>query len=395
MYVRKSRQLGAILLISGTTIGAGMLALPVQTGIAGYFPSIALFVFYWIMSVITAFFMLEVNLWFKQPVNLLTMCKYTLGKKGQVFAWIIYLLLLYSLTAAYLAGSGLIIDDALNHFFDESVESWVSPLIFLMVFGTFTFLGTRPVDLLNRVLMISLVIIYAVLLALSYSSVKKDLLVAYSPNYVIAAIPVVVTAFGFHIVIPSLTNYLNKNVTVLKRVIWLGSFLPLVVYLLWETITVGSIPVQGAYGLKEAKDLGQSATYCLSHLLNHPGVTVFSSLFSFVAIVTSFLGVGLSLSHFLADGFKIHPNKKGRFFTAFLTYAPALFFVFAYPQGFIKALDYAGIFVALLLGILPCLMVLKGRKEHKGDVVYKVGGGKPLIFFVMIAYVIVIMSVII
>jgi tyrosine-specific transport protein len=233
------------------------------------------------------------------------------------------------------------------------------------------------------------------LLSLSYGSIDKELLFHSSASHILAAIPVVVTSFGFHIVIPSLTNYLHKNVTVLKRVIFIGSFIPLVVYLLWEFITVGTISLDGPYGLLKTKELGQSATFSLSHLLNNSWVSSLAILFSFFAIVTSFLGVGLSLSHFLADGFKIHPNIRGRILTALLTYCPALFFVLFYPQGFIKALDYAGIFVALLLGILPCLMVLKGRKEHKGIVEYKVFGGNSLIYFVMVAYFIVIISVLI
>ena len=37
------RLLGGILLVAGTAIGAGMLALPVSTGLAGFYPSLFLF----------------------------------------------------------------------------------------------------------------------------------------------------------------------------------------------------------------------------------------------------------------------------------------------------------------------------------------------------------------
>ena len=330
MYVRKSRQIGAILLISGTTIGAGMLALPVLTGIAGFFPSVALFVVYWVLSVITAFLLLEVNLWFKGPVNLITMSKYTLGKKGQLIAWIIYLLLLYSLLAAYLAASGPIFDEVLKGLLNFNYPSFVPPILFLLIFGTFTFLGTRLVDYANRLLMIGLAVVYIFLISLCAQSINKELLFTYSLPYISSSVAVIVTSFGFHIVIPSLTNYLNKNVVVLKRVIIIGSLIPLIVYLIWGLVTVGTIPIDGPYGLLAAKKIGQSATYSLSHLLNSSLVTLFSTLFSFFAIVTSFLGVGLSLSHFLADGFKIHSHIKGRLITALLTFFPPLFFVLVY-----------------------------------------------------------------
>lgn len=393
MYVRKSRQLGGILLVSGTTIGAGMLALPVLTGIAGFYPSVALFIFYWLLSVVTALLMLEVNLWFREPVNLITMSKYTLGKKGEISAWILYLLLLYSLTAAYLAASGSMFEDFVHLFSGVSMPPWILPLPFLIIFGVFIFMGTRPVDYVNRALMIGLVIAYIALLTLVSGYIDKELLSHASIPFIVGAVPVVVTSFGFHIVIPSLTNYLHKNVKVLKRVILIGSGLPLIVYLLWEAVVVGSVPLSGEFGLESALQQGQSATYSLTHLIMNPTVSTFARLFSFFAIVTSFLGVGLSLSHFLADGFRIHPNTKGRIKVAALTFIPPLFFTLTYPQGFIMALDYAGVFVALLLGILPCLMAWRGRIIHTEETPFKVFGGRSLLSFVIIAYLFVIVTV--
>ncbi|HPE84919.1 MAG TPA: aromatic amino acid transport family protein, partial [Chlamydiales bacterium] len=54
--------LGGIFLVSGTAIGAGMLALPVMTSVMGFIPSMVLFLVCWICMLITAFFFLDVNL---------------------------------------------------------------------------------------------------------------------------------------------------------------------------------------------------------------------------------------------------------------------------------------------------------------------------------------------
>ena len=53
------RLIGGILLVAGTTIGAGMLALPVVTGFVGFWPSLALFFVYWLYMTFTAFLMFE------------------------------------------------------------------------------------------------------------------------------------------------------------------------------------------------------------------------------------------------------------------------------------------------------------------------------------------------
>nr|NGX29103.1 Tyrosine-specific transport protein [Candidatus Anoxychlamydiales bacterium] len=66
--VKSNKFLGSVLLISGTTIGAGMLGLPVMTGFAGFFPTLALLFFFWLYMLVTAFLYLEANLALKGNV---------------------------------------------------------------------------------------------------------------------------------------------------------------------------------------------------------------------------------------------------------------------------------------------------------------------------------------
>ena len=92
----RSNLLGGILLIGGTSIGAGMLGLPIVAAQLGFVGSVALMVVCWAVMIISAFLILEVNLWLPQQSNLISMSRATIGPVGQVVAWIIYLLLLYS-----------------------------------------------------------------------------------------------------------------------------------------------------------------------------------------------------------------------------------------------------------------------------------------------------------
>jgi tyrosine-specific transport protein len=68
------------------------------------------------------------------------------------------------------------------------------------------------------------------------------------------------------------------------------------------------------------------------------------------------MGVALSLSDFLIDGLKIKKTWEGRLLAIFLTFIPPLIFVFSYERGFLMALEYAGVFVAILLIALPSAM---------------------------------------
>ncbi len=93
---QKKPLLGAILLISGTAIGAGMLAIPVATSFAGFLPSLALLALVWFFFFLTAWFILDVNLACPGDVNFIGMVSRSLGKGGKAICWVTYLLLLYS-----------------------------------------------------------------------------------------------------------------------------------------------------------------------------------------------------------------------------------------------------------------------------------------------------------
>lgn len=373
-----SRVVGGILLVSGTTIGAGMLALPVLTGEAGLVWSIFLFVSYWIVSLFTALLLLEVNLWFPGGTNIISMARYTLGKTGETVSWIVYLLLLYSLTAAYLAGSGPLLEDAVKSIFNYTMPPWMQPLPLLFIFGSFVYHGTRWVDYLNRILMLGMVLVYGLLLALSFPHVRLELLMRQEPTYLWLALPVVVTSFGFHIIIPSLKTYLKEDVKSLRKVILLGSAIPLLVYICWEVAILGIVPSEGSPSLKEALHNGDSATRPLTALLKSSYISLFARFFSFFAITTSFLGVTLSLSDFLLDGLNIKKTHLGKILVTILTFFPPLLYVWFYPKGFILALQYAGVFVSILLGILPIMMAWLGRKNYGKDAIYQAPGGATL-----------------
>lgn len=380
-----SKMLGGILLVSGTTIGAAMLALPVSTGMAGFFPSILLFFLYWIYMTYTALLMLEANLWMKEG-NLISMAKLTLGRGGQVLSWLIYLFLLYSLTTAYIAGSAPIVIDVIQSLTGFVIPEWAGSIPLLIIFGYFVYKGTHSVDHVNRLLMLGLVIAYIAMICFLTSHVNTSLLMHVDWKYIMIGVSVIATSFGFHIIIPSLVTYLDRDVAKLKKVIIIGSAIPLFVYISWEFLALGIIPIEGENGILSGYIKGSNGAHLLTAFLGHSAIAMISRFFSFFAIVTSFLGVSLSLSDFLADGFKIEKTRKGRSLLYVLTFLPPLFITLTDPRAFLSALEYAGAFgVVTLLGFFPALMVWRGRYDKNLGAYsrFQVPGGKVALLAVM------------
>ena len=377
--------LGGVLLVAGTTIGAAVLAIPVSTGLAGFIPSAILFLLCWAYLITTAFLLLEVNLWIDGDVNLMTMAKTTLGRPGKIVGWGAYLLLLYTLTTAYMIVSGSLfvhIGDALTGY---TLPDWAGPFPLLLIFGFFVFEGTRSVDLVNRVLMVGLGLTFIYILFSTGGFVEEKRLLYRDWSHFSTATSVIVTAFGFHIIIPSLTTYLDHDLPGLKKSLLIGSFIPLAMYLVWEGLMMGVIPLEGKGGLIEAAELGAPVTRSLRVVTQSQWIGFAAESFEFFAILTSFLGVSLSLLDFLADGLNIKKTTGGRLFLCLLTYIPPSFFAAMYPRAFFTAMSVAGAFgVAILLGLLPALMVWAGRYRcgFKGE--FKVPGGKVTLAAVMV-----------
>ncbi|NGX30891.1 MAG: Tyrosine-specific transport protein [Chlamydiae bacterium] len=372
-FEKLQRAFGAIFLVAGTTIGAGMLAFPVMTGIAGFFPAIILFAIVWLFLTFSAFLFLEVNLCFPKDTNMVTMADKTLGKWGKYVCIVTYVLLLYSLVSAYLSGGA----GVMHVLFDGmgfALPFWTETLLFVLLFGSAIYIGVKGVDFINRAFMLGLVVCYLALLFFATPHLNLNLLTNFNPKYLWLALSVVITAFGFHIIIPTLKDYLEGDVKKLKTTLLIGSLVPFVVYLIWNFVILAILP-RGT--LLQAYTTGVLPIESLKSILNAPTFLIFVSFFSFFAIVTSFLGVSLSLADFLADGLQIKKNNRGRFILCLLIFIPPLVFVLSGQKGFYIALEYAGAFVAILLGILPCLMALKNRKQHR-KLKFKMFGGKGL-----------------
>jgi len=385
-----NKTLGAILLIAGTAIGAGMLALPISTAANGFTLSTLAFFICWFFMIIAALLLIEVNLYLPGEKDLISMVGSTFGTGGKIIASTAYLLLLYALICAYLQGSTAWFIKILEEF-HIILPTLSSIFILIVVFGTIIFYGTAVVENINRYLVFGLFLTYLILISSALPKVELTKIVTWQAAKLSESFPLIITAFGFSVILPSLTAYLDRNVNALRSAVIIGSFIPLVIYLLWEFVALGIIPATGTNSfqtLAAHHDNGTGVTIALEQIVGKSWITQSSRWFAIFAILTSLLGVSLALFHFLADAFEMQKTPKQRLLLVTLTYLPPFLVVLFYPAGFGKILGFAGLFVAVLLGILPAIMAWYHRYYLKASskVNYQVFGGKILLLAVMIFF---------
>lgn len=380
--------IGCVLLIVGTSIGAGMLALPIATAQVGFAGSVVLLFVCWFVMTAGALLLLEVNLWLPQNNNLVTMAKATIGPVGQLIAWIMYLLLLYSLICAYIAGGS----DLFHNFLSRNnidIPRWVSAISFTLIFGSVVYLGIRSVDYANRGLMLFKFGSYFLLvfLLMPFISIDKLTVSEWPAITSTAAITVTITSFGFGAIVPSLRVYFAGNINKLRTAILIGSLIPLVCYIAWDAAIMGVIPVYGDNGLAAILHSNSSTSDLVNTLTAtaaNSSINFFAKLFTSICVLTSFLGVSLAMTDFLADGFQMEKKGGKNLFIHVATFLPPLTIVLFFPNAFIKALEYAGIYCIVLQILLPAWMVWHGRYHRLIPSKFKVWGGKWLLAFMLI-----------
>ena len=233
--------------------------------------------------------------------------------------------------------------------------------------------------------MVGLIVVYAALVVLGMQHVKGELLSYTNWRYAPMMLPVLVVVFGYQNLLPTMTIYLQGDRRRLVRAILFGGIGAFCICILWEWIILGIVPVEGPGGLKQAYTEGQLATQALYTATGAGWITDVGQMFAFFAIVTSFLGVALSFVDFLADGLKVPKSPKGMLLLCFLVLTPAYICAISSPTIFVTALDYAGGFGAVIIfGILPVLMVWKGRYRNKMSGQQILPGGRALLLVVAV-----------
>lgn len=362
-----SKQFGAIYLILGTCIAAGMLGLPVVTANNHFALTTVMILSAWILMTTGAYCLLRVNLVMKPGANIISMSGITLGKKVKSITWVVYLLQLYSLICAYLAASG----DLLKTLFTTihlHLPRPVSTMLATLVLGAIVYRGIRTVDFFNRGLMSTKIIICFIIIAAITPFVHFAPLHTGHWTWHGTTWMVIITSFGYGSILPSIRDYLDNNRKQLTRAVLVGGCVPMVLYLVWIAVTQGALPHTGANGLlamNNSANTNSALMMQIAAVTHHKIIKALSVVFISICSITGFLSVSLSLMDVLADGLNRKKTGLNKALIALLALLPPMLIVIFDPAIFTRALAYAGFCCLYILAILPIGMFLRLKYQRK------------------------------
>lgn len=388
-----NKTLGTTLLVSGTMIGAGMLAMPLTSAGIGFTFTVVLLLGLWALLTYSALLFVEVYQTTESDSGIGTLAALYYGNPGRIIATTVMFIFLYALLSAYISGGGEILMKAAQHsgllgepgiLPETTLRIFIG--IFTVFFGSCVIISTKAVDGFNRMFFFIMLLALIMVICVMLPQVTAHNLGAMPLNgaLLVSAAPIFFTSYGFHGSIPSLNKYLAGNVRSLRIAITGGSVITLCGYIMWQLSTHGVLTQSQfteilrenptLYGLIEASRQITGSSIIASTV----------QIFSALALITSFLGVALGLFDCVEDMlFKGLNIKAGRLLLGSITFLPPVLFTYFYPD-FITALSYAGQMFAFFAVILPVGLVWRARRRHP-HLPYRVAGGNIALIMAFIA----------
>jgi len=382
---------GSIAFVAGTTVGAGILALPAVTLPSGVVPSTTLLIGVWVYALVAGLLIAEVTLNAIRANgnlnnNILLMVANILGTPMAVIANLAYIFMHYAMLVAYVAEGGGIIGSVLSQLSLGNIPIWMGGITFTFMFGGMIYIcKDRLIEKINGFLVTIVIISFIGLFLLGATQVHPEQLQFRDWTAVSPAISVMLVAMFYHNIVPVVVTQLEGDVLKIRQAIIIGSLIPLIMFLAWNAVILGSVSYDTAKG-------GLDPLVLLRQGNGGEALGVLISVFSEFAIATSFIGFTYSLLDFFQKFFqRILPKQSyGRLPLISLVLVPPLSLGVLRPDIFFTALDYSGTYsISILIGIIPALICWQQRKKlmfHKSLVP---GGKITLVTMIVITFLII------
>jgi amino acid permease len=337
-------------------MGAGCLAMPMLAAGPNFiFSSIAI-ILIGLFSYLIAKISLEIFLLHKNEANLSTIVKQSFGNWAVVLSGIINGALMYALLAVYMIGGSDLLDKTIFPLFKWNISNQNALILFLLASLPIFLKGSDLVVKSNKVVFTIKLIsfIVAVLVGLRFLTPNLGQLVSEEARYLPKGLPIFFAALWFHFMIPVVAKINGYERKRCNLVFLVGILIPIALYILWIAIMLSLIPRDGVGNtffslLSHNESVGTMISYATHNNPHLPEIMKIAlRTFSNIAMLTSFLTVGLSTYDYIRDAFSLQQGTLGRARNVAFTLLPPTFLALFFPKGFVFVLQQAAILLMLI-----------------------------------------------
>ncbi len=353
MKKRESRLLTVIkggALLGGTTIGAGILAIPYAISQSGYWIGMIHLVGIGVAMIVLNLFLAEISLRTDGTQQLPGLAERYLGKNAKILTFYIMISLIYGALIAYMLGSGQILTELTGLPID------LMGILFFLFVALGVYFGVKVVSRIEVLFVVGLVvIILGIFLRASQGDGLQwqDLNLRASSGWSSLFVPygtVLFSYFGF-VAVPEMEKVMTRYKNDIQLAIILGLSIPIILYILFTTVVLG---VAGG-------DMSEVATVALGRALGSE-VQFVANVFGLIAMFTSSISLALAVINIYKEEFDI-PHLSA----VIITLLPPISIVLTGVGSFFEFISLAGALAGSILGIL--IVFIYWQAKTTGDTV--------------------------
>ncbi|MBK2095270.1 amino acid transporter [Francisella philomiragia] len=395
-----NKQIGSIFLIIGTSLGGGILAIPMILSSFGVVIGCIIMFLMWLLMTYSTLAVAEACLHFESGISYLGLAHKLFKKPGVILVYICAFGILYGMLAAYISAIGSSFESLLD------INYIIIEISFVILFGGFILKGTGPAEWLNRVFLTVKLIIILFTILLLFKSISISKLDSYSfgtLKEVIVTLPILATTFSAHIIVPSVVNYVGPHPKDIRRIIIVASLIILAIYVCWIVSIFGNIAIYGdknsfAEVLKSlnSEDSVTQLIYILKANIQSSEVITLIYTFITISVTTAFITLSLALKDLILDRFKMNnlSTLSKNILLSFLLFMLPIILNYYFKKLFLIALSVVGLFSLIMLVSCPLNMV-RILRNRNFEIIYKsMKNSKLNNFALAIAIIIIIFQVI-
>lgn len=345
VYKKSVSVADAVFMITGMTIGAGILGIPYVVAQVGLKIGLAYIIVFGLIMLALNLILGEIAVRTRESLQITGFVGKYLGKWPKFIINIMIVFGSYGALLAYISGEG----QSLANLFGGNSAVW--SVVFWGIASTAVWRGLQTVKVAERILSL---VVMALICGLSIY-ILKDFKMAtwvYSDlSQIFLPYGVILFALNGTSAVIEAHALLPRDNKSFKKALIIGSLIPVAIYVLF------ALAVVGATGLQTT----EIATIGLGQRFGQ-GVMIISNVFAILAMSTGFIGSGIALKqNFIWD------NKLNRYFSEFLVISVPIVLFMAGLRQFITILSISGGVLIAMEAIMIVFVCFQARKKGDAD----------------------------
>ncbi len=367
--MKNIKLLHAVFLISGTAIGAGLIALPLVTVNLGIYLSVLIIALMVFVAYQSSMMTIELNERNKEAASIIKLSERTCIPR--VAAVLSFCTLSFALLMVYISA----LAESLGVFFGVNHDFWIvfcGILLFMSLnFRRFQNINSTLVAVLLLIICVSVVKIHAN----SGTTVLEFCGAHVSLSEVIAFLPIGFTSFGVQNICPHIYKLLDGNRKQISRAFIIGIIIPAIVYVVWIYCVFENIATRDVLFFERLQN-HQVSVGELIQFLCASSDSVFMKItlkvLSMFAIATSAIGCGLGLRKSLQE--MMHEGRYSHKISSMIVCFVPILVGIIIPNAFINVLSFGGMIATVFVIFVPYyLLRINGHFERAYDICFVCG----------------------